>query len=150
LRGKGKVLVPLFIVAGVVVAQLFAGTSRIPTSAVPPLAYDSDAEIARAFQSHVSGVQVQDQGTVVKVLADDEEGSRHQRFIVRLRSGQTILIAHNIDLAQRVSPLNEGDSVSFRGEFAWDAKGGVVHWTHQDPRGGHPPGWVMRGGKFFR
>ena len=33
-------------------------------------------------------------GTVMRVLADDDDGSRHQRFILRLGSGQTVLVAH--------------------------------------------------------
>jgi len=37
-------------------------------------------------------------GTVIFVLADDRYGGRHQRFITELKSGQTLLISHNIDL----------------------------------------------------
>ena len=45
----------------------------------------------------------------------------------------TVMIAHNIDRAPRV-PFKKGDDVTFRGEYVWNAQGGVVHWTH-DPRG---------------
>src|SRR5437879_2251467 len=78
-------------------------------------ATQSDSVLARAFTNHLSNIQVQGQGLVIKVLPDDNDGSRHQRFIVRLGSGQTILIAHNIDLAPRISSLSEGDAVSFKG-----------------------------------
>jgi len=84
------------------------------------------------------------------MLPDDNDGSRHQRFIVRLGSGQTILIAHNIDIAPRVSPLNVGDTIEFNGEYEWNSKGGVVHWTHRDPTGRHPAGWLMHNGKAFQ
>ena len=107
----------------------------------------SDSILAKAFENHASNLQVQGQGVVTRILSDDNDGSRHQRFIIRLSSSQTILIAHNIDLAPRVSSLREGDSVSFSGTYEWNAKGGVVHWTHRDPSGRHPPGWLKHKGQ---
>jgi Protein of unknown function (DUF3465) len=106
--------------------------------------------IATAYERRESNVQVEGAGVVVKVLSDDNDGSRHQRFIVELASGQTVLISHNIDLAPRVSPLAAGDRVQFFGEYEWNNKGGVVHWTHHDPTGRHPGGWVRREGNMFR
>jgi hypothetical protein len=97
-----------------------------------------------------SGQQVQGEGKVTRVLADDTEGSRHQRFIVRLDSGRTILIAHNIDLAPRVPSLVAGDAVQFFGEYEWNQKGGVIHWTHHDPQNRHPGGWVEHEGKRYQ
>ncbi len=89
-------------------------------------------------------------GTVVRILPDDTEGDRHQRFILRLASGQTLLIAHNIDIAPRVTPLSEGDTVEYKGEYASNDKGGVVHWTHHDPSGNHPAGWLKHDGQTFQ
>ena len=96
-----------------------------------------------------SGRQVQGQGRVSRILADDNDGSRHQRFILTLASGQTLLIAHNIDLAPRIPALEVGDTVAFYGEYEWNDKGGVVHWTHHDPRGRHAGGWLEHGGKRY-
>src|SRR5262245_28621981 len=67
-----------------------------------------DSAIARAFSTKASDVQVEGEGTVTRILPDDLDGSRHQRFIVRLASGQTVLIVHNIDLAPRIATLQEG------------------------------------------
>ena len=72
--------------------------------------------IGRAFASGTSDVQVEGEGTVIRVLPDDLDGSRHQRFIVQLASGQTLLITHNIDLAPRIAGLKVGDKVGFNGE----------------------------------
>lgn len=109
----------------------------------------SDSILTNAFDRQVSNIQVEGQGTVVRILPDDNSGGRHQRFIVRIQAGQTVLIAHNIDLAARVSSLQEGDHVAFAGEYEWSAKGGVVHWTHRDPAGRHKGGWIRHDGQTF-
>lgn len=106
--------------------------------------------IGRAFASGTSGVHVQGDGTVIKILPDDMNGSRHQRFIVRLASGQTLLFAHNIDIAARINGLTVGDSVRFSGEYIWNEKGGVIHWTHHDPQGRHVAGWLIHNGQTYR
>lgn len=97
-----------------------------------------------------AGAQFEGEGTVVRVLSDDNRGSRHQRFIVRLASGRTLLIAHNIDLAPRVEGLEAGETVAFSGEFEDNDKGGVVHWTHQDPAGRHVAGWIRYRGRVYQ
>ncbi|MEO1247883.1 MAG: DUF3465 domain-containing protein [Pseudomonadota bacterium] len=84
---------------------------------------------------------IEDTGVVVRLLHDDKDGAEHQRFVLRLASGQTLLIAHNIDLAKRV-PLGLGDRVRFRGVYEWNELGGVVHWTHRDSHGGADEGFV--------
>ena len=84
---------------------------------------------------------IEDTGIVRRLLSDDNDQSRHQRFIVRLGTGQTLLIAHNIDIASRV-PIGVGDRVRFRGLYEWNDLGGLVHWTHHDPHGLEDGGWV--------
>ncbi|MFC1680364.1 DUF3465 domain-containing protein [Pseudomonadota bacterium] len=109
-----------------------------------------DSALVEAFEQQQSDLQVQGRGEVVKVLADDNDGSRHQRFILQLNSGQTLLIAHNIDLAPSISSLKRGDSVEFYGEYEWNPKGGVIHWTHHDPQGRHVAGWLKHNGRTYR
>ena len=106
-----------------------------------------DSVLEEAFEQRQSDLQVQGSGKIVKILADDNDGSRHQRFILRLNSGRTLLIAHNIDLAPRISSLNRGDTVEFYGEYEWNSQGGVIHWTHHDPQGVHVAGWLKHDGK---
>ena len=110
----------------------------------------SDEALARAFKQRTSNVQVEGQGVVRRVLSDDNDGRRHQRFVVALASGQTLLISHNIDLAPRVVGLRKGDVVSFSGEYEWNAEGGVIHWTHRDPSKRHPAGWIKHNGERYQ
>lgn len=100
--------------------------------------------IAQAYAERRSEVLVEAQGVVSKILKDDNHGHRHQRFIVKLANGQTVLIAHNIDLSPRLEGLIVGDMVQFKGEYIWNSHGGLVHWTHPDPSGKHPGGWLRK------
>jgi hypothetical protein len=125
----------------------FAGTPAIQARAAPTSQTD---ELRATFTEQKSGSQVTGEGTVTKLLADDNESSRHQRFILTLPSGQTLLVTHNIDLAPRVASLKPGDSVAFNGVYEWNAKGGLIHWTHRDPSGRHQAGWLKHAGQTYQ
>lgn len=109
-----------------------------------------DQQVSRAYESRQSDVQVAGSGVVVRNLPDDTKGSRHQKFLLKLTSGQTLLVAHNIDLAPRINSLREGDSIEFFGEYEWNPKGGVLHWTHRDPGGRHQDGWLKHDGTTYQ
>ena len=143
-------LIILLIIAAVVygleVYQDPGGSRSDPVS----WSGDPGGAIEAAFNNRQSDVQVRGQGTVLRVLPDDVDGSRHQRFILQLDTGQALLIAHNIDLAPRLNGLNKGDMVQFFGEYEWNAKGGVIHWTHTDPNHRHIDGWLKYRGKTYQ
>ncbi len=84
------------------------------------------------------------------MLSDDHQGSRHQRFVVALPSGHTVLVAHNINLADRVADLQSGDTITLYGEYEWNTQGGVMHWTHHDPDGSHVDGWIKHRGRTYQ
>ncbi len=115
-----------------------------------PRAGAESGSVARAYAARQSDVQVAGTGVVTRVLPDDNDGSRHQRFILRLADGQTVLVAHNVDLAPRVVGLALGDKVSFYGEYEFNESGGVIHWTHHDPAGRHPIGFLEHAGRKFQ
>ena len=120
-----------------------------PATAVTPV--ERSASAARdGFVAPRSGEQVRGSGTVTRVLADDNDGSRHQRFILQVAGGRTLLVAHNIDLAPRISGLKVGDTVEFYGEYEWNDRGGVIHWTHHDPNGRHVGGWLKHAGRTYQ
>ena len=110
----------------------------------------NDEIFANAFEEGKSGIQAEGNGIVIKILSDDNDRSRHQRFILKLDSSQTLLIAHNIDLAPRISSLRKGDAVSFYVVYEWNSKGGVVHWTHHDLSGRHVTGWLQHNGRTYQ
>ena len=110
---------------------------------------DDVNKISSAYATQTSDLQVSSSGTVVKLLPDDNKGSCHQRFILKLSNNQTILVAHNIDLAPKITSLRKGDVVEFNGEYEWNSKGGVIHWTHHDPAGRHQDGWLKHNGSIY-
>lgn len=84
------------------------------------------------------------------MLHDDVVGDRHQRFILELSDGRTILVVHNIDVAPRIDALYEGAPVAVFGEYEWNELGGLVHWTHFDPKLEHEGGWIEFKGKRYQ
>ena len=127
-----------------------AGCSRPAPTNQPATGYYDESIIHEAYLNHRSDIFVEASGVVVKVLDDDNVAPRHQRFIVRLDSGQTVLITHNIDIAPRVVDLQVGERVYFRGEYEYNDKGGVIHWTHHDPAAQTLGGWLeYRGKKYY-
>ncbi|MGB5445047.1 MAG: DUF3465 domain-containing protein [Psychromonas sp.] len=149
-----KILIILLIVAGIY--QWVGDSTGTITSFVKETVQTESVQSAdnavlnRAFENRQSNVQVQGAGLVTQLLADDLKGSRHQRFILTLPSGLTLLIAHNIDLAPKINALSKGDQVQFYGEYEWNQKGGVVHWTHKDPNGRHIHGWLKHNGQTYQ
>lgn len=118
--------------------------------------------IKELFDTGRSDIVVSVKGKVKKVLSDDNEGSRHQKFIVEFADATvpgtakgsksvpiSVLVAHNIDLAPRV-PLDEGDEVTLKAEYEWSEKGGVLHWTHRDPGGRHAAGSITHKGRVYQ
>ncbi len=123
------------------------------TVGLPPIFWQSKAslsgaqQVLNAYQSRLSNVIVENvEGIVSSVLSDDTKGSQHQRFIMRMASGHTVLVVHNIDLALRISGLKVGDRIAVKGEYEWNERGGLIHWTHRDPRSAHADGWIDHAG----
>jgi hypothetical protein len=109
---------------------------------------DSGQTLTELYEQQAEQTWLEFSAEVVRLLSDDNDGSRHQRFIVR--SGETtVLIAHNIDLAPRV-PVAAGDQLNIRGRYEWNRQGGVVHWTHHDPQNRLPGGWIEHRQKKFK
>ena len=106
--------------------------------------------IQEYYTNKTSGKMIVVTATVHRILSDDTHEPRHQRFILSLNSGMTVLVAHNIDLAPRVSGLQIGDTVTVNGQYEWNDQGGVLHWTHHDPKGRRDGGQIEHNGKIYQ
>ena len=133
-------MLPLLIVAVLVFYQYYqAGNEAVDAG----LQTGGDA-VEQAFAAQRSGLWLETSGRVIRTLRDDNEGARHQKFILQLDGGHSVLVAHNIDLARRI-PAREGVSLTVRGRYEWNDRGGVIHWTHHDPDGREQGGWIEVG-----
>ena len=105
--------------------------------------------LAKALKKRDTGSWIEVTGFVTRLLSNDNDGSRHQRFVIDIGNRLTLLIAHNIDLASPV-PVGIGDRVYVRGMYEWNDLGGLVHWTHDDPHGVEDGGYVRYRRQIFR
>ncbi len=145
-------VVLLAVLAWIATADgLWTGTPAGNPTGAPTSTGNADGAdaIHRLFEGSMSNVEVHGTGTVSRILADDDEGSPHQKFILTMSDGLTLLFAHNIDIAPRLDGLTVGDTVEFLGEYEWGEQGGTVHWTHRDPQGAHQDGWLKWEGRVY-
>ena len=96
------------------------------------------------FASFRDGDWVTGWGVVKKLLPDDTCPPCHQQFLLVDPTGETLKIAHNIDKWPRLGNLHPGDVVEFKGEFKDTDRGYLVHWTHPDPAGRKPGGYIRK------
>ncbi len=144
---KRIILILVLFLVSALIRNYLPETTDSDNSNSPTLS--SEMSVEKAAKAHLSKIMVDANGAVHKVLPDDNEGSRHQRFILKLVSGHTVLVAHNIDLAPRV-PLKKGDRVTIHGQYEWNDRGGVLHWTHRDPANRHESGWIEHRNKQYQ
>ena len=150
---KNKNLINLVLVIVLIAAGAYFGDDQgvfdgFDQSTSKHTASDTTDGVRSLYENKRSGEMVRVQGRVAKVLSDDNKGSRHQRFILEVGNDLTVLVAHNIDLAERV-PLQRGDHIELYGQYEWNNKGGVLHWTHHDPAKRHEEGWIEHRGTRY-
>jgi len=102
--------------------------------------------VEEAFVKKVNDAPVTATGVVTKILPDDTEGVHHQRFVITVHSGHTVLVAHNLERAYRV-PVRTGDKIEAHGSYVWNKYGGLIHNTHHDDESKHEDGWINFVGK---
>jgi len=110
-----------------------------------------DAAVCAAYNAGRSHVEVVADGSVTRVLGVAAgRASPHEGFLMRLASGCDLVVRveANTDFTGSF-PLSEGQRVAVKGEYEYYPRGGVVHWTHRDPRGRHEGGYIEAGGKLY-
>ncbi|MHB8461362.1 MAG: DUF3465 domain-containing protein [Vulcanimicrobiaceae bacterium] len=110
-----------------------------------------NSDICKAYALHRSRVETTASGTLVRILRQsDGQFGPHAQFLVRLNSScaLTVRIAANERFTGPL-PLRVGEGVRVHGEYEYYRRGGVIHWTHRDPRGHHDSGFVELSGRLY-
>jgi hypothetical protein len=70
--------------------------------------------------------------------------------LLQLASGCTLVlrVEANTDFTGSI-PLTQGQRVTVKGEYEYYPLGGVIHWTHRDPRARHEGGYIEAGGRIY-
>lgn len=107
------------------------------------------AIVEHAFRVRQSGIMTEVTGTVVRILLDDKDDLRNQKFVIRLPNDQSVLVVHDQKAGGRV-PVSVGDTVLVRGEYMWTETGGTFRNTQRDfsPRRLH--GWIDHEGDRYQ
>ena len=122
----------------------YSSEARSATVAHHTNALTNSVKLSGGFSKFRNKSWVTGAGKVTRILDDDLEPPCHQRFILSDESGHTILIAHNIDEANRIAGLSIGDVIAFKGEYISNPQGGVVHWTHPSHSAYKLGGWLKK------
>ena len=110
-----------------------------------------DRAVCDAYSAGRSRVEVVANGTVTRVLGVQAgKESPHEGFLMRLASGCAVVVRveANTDFTGPI-PLAPGEHVAVKGEYEYYRLGGVIHWTHRDPRGRHEGGYIEAGGRQY-
>ena len=112
----------------------------------------NDTAVCDAYNAGRSHVEVVVDGRVTRVLGiQNGRVSPHEGFLMRLNSGCNVIVRVevNTDLAGTF-PVSAGDPVTVKGEYEYYSRGGVIHWTHHDPRFRHEAGFIEIGGRTYQ
>ena len=121
-----------------------------PTATNASEAKAPNTAFIRAYQERVSGLQLSVSGKITHVFPSPETGDQHQKFIVQLDAGQSVMVIHNRALGSAIDGLLEGETIEVFGEYQWDQGGGIIRRTHQDPASHRQAGWVKYKGRIYR
>ena len=106
-----------------------------------------DQALHQDIVSNSSGAEVTFDATV---LNDPAESGGHERFQVKVPTGEVLEIDHNTTLAPPV-PTHAGDQLVIHGQLYIDPGPRIgVHCTHAHTSSGCPnPGWIMLGTNYY-
>jgi hypothetical protein len=84
------------------------------------------------------------------VISDPVQSGDHERFEVKVPTGETLEVDHNTSLAQSV-PVHKGDGVIIHGQLYIDPGPRYgVHCTHAATSSGCPnPGWIEYSNNYY-
>ncbi len=119
--------------------------------ACAPTQSPNDRALCAAYSSARSHVEVVADGSVTRLLGvQPGRTSPHEGFLLQLGSGCNLVVRveANTDFTGPI-PLTRGQRVLVKGEYEYYPLGGVIHWTHRDPRGRHEGGYIATDGRTY-
>ena len=107
----------------------------------------NDRALHQDIVSDSNGAEVTFDATV---LNDPAESGGHERFQVKVPTGEVLEVDHNTTLAASV-PTHAGDQIVIHGQLYIDPGPRIgVHCTHAHTSSGCPnPGWIMLGQNYY-
>lgn len=118
-----------------------AGPGRAPVAVASPSQPD-DAAIVQAQAAQAQKVELTVTAPVLKLLREENYREPHQRFLLSLSNGTTVLVANDLKYGTYVPNLRPGALLRLHGEYIWNEKGGVLHWTHLSDEPRHESGYI--------
>ncbi len=106
-----------------------------------------DQTLHQDIVTNASGAEVTFDATVV---GEAVNAGDHERFMVKVPTGETLEVDHNIKLAT-YAPVHAGDHVIIHGKLYIDPGPRYgVHCTHSHTSGGCPvPGWIEFNSTYY-
>ncbi|KPU82850.1 hypothetical protein JI57_03275 [Psychromonas sp. PRT-SC03] len=86
--------------------------------------------------------KVSAQGRVINSLPLQSKPYLAQLFLVRLISGQKIIIKHNIETGRALPAVEDGSLLFFKGLYKWNHKGGMIVFTTKKNNQNKLSGWL--------
>ncbi|MDP3509818.1 MAG: DUF3465 domain-containing protein [Candidatus Melainabacteria bacterium] len=126
--------------------QIKSGTVIGPANI--PYAVD-DAQIIQAQSQQARKVELTVTAPIKKLLREEDYREPHQRFLLILSNGTTVLVANDLQYGT-YAPVQEGNVVRIHGEYIWNERGGVLHWTHKSDEPRHESGYIDFNGMRYQ
>lgn len=108
-----------------------------------------DAQIIQAQSQQARKVELTVTAPIKKMLREEDYREPHQRFLLMLSNGTTVLVANDLQYGT-YAPVQEGNVVRIHGEYIWNERGGVLHWTHKSDEPRHESGYIDFNGMRYQ
>jgi hypothetical protein len=132
----------------------FVALAATLVACAPTTDDSSNGAVYEAWREERSRVEVTAHGAVARILGERGGPSGpHLGLLLHLSGGEgrglTVRVEDNLDLTGPIA-LREGEAITVRGEYIYDPRGGLIHYTHRDPRGRHEAGYVEVDGRIYQ
>ncbi len=108
----------------------------------------SNDRLIESFEQGRTGIWVSAEAPVVQLLGDEDIAGKRQRFTIRPEEGVVVQIRHSLDDSTRV-PVERDDIVRVQGYYEWEARGGFISRTFNDPDEPGGGGWIEHKGERY-